>query len=116
MRKERPPQKKEDVPAWFMTYSDVITLLMTFFILLLTFSTNEPEFLDTIRISMFGGTGATGVAGVREDGMERDSYVVRVRPSLARMVMRGSEMPPISDDVDSEPRSRIGILISQAQR
>jgi len=103
MRKERPPQKKEDVPTWFMTYSDVITLLMTFFILLLTFSTNEPEMFDKMRITMFGGSGATGIAGERTDGVERDSFAVRTRPSLARMVMRGSEMPLIRDEPDGAP-------------
>jgi hypothetical protein len=104
MRKGRLPQKKEDVPSWFMTYSDVITLLMTFFILLLTFATKEPELFDTMRITMFGGSGATGVVGTRDDAVERDSLVVRVRPSVARMVMRGSEMPPIRDDTESTLR------------
>ena len=42
-----------------MTFSDVITLLMTFFILLLTFATNEPESFSRIETSMFGG-GGTG--------------------------------------------------------
>ena len=45
------PKPTGEIPAWFMTYSDVITLLMTFFILLLTFSTTEPERFEKVRSS-----------------------------------------------------------------
>ena len=67
-REKKPPDKPDDIPAWFMTYSDVITLLMTFFILLMTFATNEPERFERMQVSMFGGSGATGLAGRRRAG------------------------------------------------
>ncbi|MCA9172870.1 MAG: flagellar motor protein MotB [Planctomycetales bacterium] len=96
-REKGPPPKTDDVPAWFMTYSDVITLLMTFFILLMTFATNEPESFERMQISMFGGAGATGVAGDPE-AMEYDAILVRERPRSSRTTMRGSETPPINED------------------
>ena len=99
MRKDdAPPPKKEDIPAWFMTYSDVITLLMTFFILLLTFATNEPEMFERMQISLFGGGGATGLAGEMKEAVENDSMLLRERPPSSRLTMEGSEMPPIHDD------------------
>ncbi len=99
MAKEAPPPEPAgDVPAWFMTYSDVITLLMTFFILLLTFASNEPEQFERMQSSMFSGSGGTGIAGDRKDALERESLVVRTRPRAARLTMRGSEMPPIETD------------------
>jgi flagellar motor protein MotB len=93
-RERKPPEKPDDVPAWFMTYSDVITLLMTFFILLLTFATNEPETFERMQVSMFGGSGATGVAG----DSNRDALILRQRPRSARISMRGSETPPPKAD------------------
>jgi chemotaxis protein MotB len=81
-----------------MTYSDVITLLMTFFILLLTFATNEPESFERMQIAVFGGSGATGVAGDTENAVDQDSVVVRYRPNSSRMANRGSEMPPMESD------------------
>ncbi len=92
------PIPKEDVPAWFMTYSDVITLLMTFFILLLTFSTTEPERFEKCQSSPSSTGGATGTAGKRIKGLIKDSMISRVRPSSARIAMRGAEMPPIMQD------------------
>ena len=99
MAKEKPPEPPpEDIPAWFMTYSDVITLLMTFFILLLTFSTTEPEKFEKVQVSAFGASGATGVAGKEHEAMENQSWVQRVRPRASRIAMDGSEMPPMMDE------------------
>ena len=104
MAKEKPlePDKSGDVPDWFMTYSDVITLLMTFFILLLTFASNEPEQFERMQKTMFNAAGGTGVAGQASAGVERESFVVRTRPPAGRVSMRGSEMPPIETDPSTE--------------
>lgn len=98
MAKEKPPEPPaEDIPAWFMTYSDVITLLMTFFILLLTFSTTEPEKFDKVQTAAFGSSGATGIAGHVHKRMDNKSWVERVRPRAARIAMNGAEIPPMND-------------------
>lgn len=104
-REKTPPEKTGDVPAWFMTYSDVITLLMTFFILLMTFATNEPEHFQKMQIATFGGSGATGVAGAAER-VEHDAVLARERPRAARMTMRGSETPSISEEPGMEALGR----------
>ncbi|MCA9059274.1 MAG: hypothetical protein KDA85_12280 [Planctomycetaceae bacterium] len=92
------PTPPVEIPKWFMTYSDVITLLMTFFILLLTFATNEPENFERMQVAVFGGGGATGVAGEMPMSMDQDSTVLRFRPQYARLTSRGSEMPPMESD------------------
>ncbi|MCA9027252.1 MAG: hypothetical protein KDA86_18735 [Planctomycetaceae bacterium] len=94
--------KPADVPAWFMTYSDVITLLMTFFILLLTFATNEPENFERMQVAMFGGGSATGLAGHNDEAIDQDSLLLRIRPKTARLTIRGSEMPPLYSDPSTE--------------
>jgi hypothetical protein len=92
------PDSTGQVPLWFLTYSDVITLLMTFFILLLTFSTSEPEHFERMQASLFGGGGATGIAGAPQGSMVLDAIAMRVRPSAGRATLRGSEMPPHYSD------------------
>jgi flagellar motor protein MotB len=92
-RKERPASPVGLVPAWFVTYSDVVTLLMTFFILLMTFATNEPENFQQMQSAMFGGAGSSGIAGKNESALDRDALLVRYRPSTARQTLRGSESP-----------------------
>ncbi len=80
-----------------MTFSDVITLLMTFFILLLTFATNEPESFERMQVSLFGG-GGTGIAGKNIGPMDQDTVLMRERPRSGRITHRGSEMPPTYTD------------------
>ncbi|MCA9033776.1 MAG: hypothetical protein KDA91_01540 [Planctomycetaceae bacterium] len=96
-----PPQPAE-VPKWFMTYSDVITLLMTFFILLLTFASSEPESFERMQVAVFGGGGATGFAGDPPNTKESDTLVVRYRPNSARMTQRGAEAAPMETDPVTE--------------
>ena len=98
--KDKPKEPPPDIPTWIMTYSDVITLLMTFFILLLTFSTNEPEQFERMQVSMFGTAGAAGFAGPVE--ISKESLFSRVPPRAARMTVRGAEMPPIHQDTSGE--------------
>lgn len=95
----------DDIPAWFMTYSDVITLLMTFFILLLTFATTEPERFEKSVSSTYSKGAATGTAGQKIDGIAKDSWINRLRPPAARIAMRGAEMPPIEK---APPKSTFG--------
>lgn len=83
-----------------MTYSDVITLLMTFFILLLTFATTEPEMFEKMQITLFG-KGSKGVAGEVLNGAEMSSLTLRDRPPASRLAMNGSEMPPIHSDASA---------------
>ena len=86
---KKPPDPPGDIPAWVMTFSDVITLLMTFFILLLTFATNEPEAYDQMTQSMFGASGASGVAS-EIDTNTKDSLLMRERTRVGRSTKRGS--------------------------
>lgn len=100
MAKEKPEEPEGELPAWLMTYSDVITLMMTFFILLMTFSTTEKENFERLQVAMFSGGDASGFVG---DGkISEDSLVVRERPRSARKAQRGSEMPPIHKDATTE--------------
>ncbi len=101
-KKSPPPESNGDVPLWFMTYSDVITLMMTFFILLLTFATSEPERFEQMKISVFGASGATGLVDEKPEGIEKDSWALRVRPRASRLTSRGSEVPPVERDAPRE--------------
>lgn len=101
-REKEPEPKADDIPAWFMTYSDVITLLMTFFILLLTFASQEPEEFERMKLAVFGGGGSDGIAGKKKDALERDSITVRHRPEVSRLTQQGSVAPPMYVDTERD--------------
>ena len=40
-RKKKEQEKKEGAPAWMVTYSDMVTLLLTFFVMLVAMASFE---------------------------------------------------------------------------
>lgn len=106
MARKKKESDEQGVPRWFVTYSDVITLLMTFFILLLTFASSEPEGFELMQQALFGSGGSSGTIGEKLEALERDSYVVRIKPTASRLTTHGSEMPPLHKDPVTEAASK----------
>lgn len=52
-RKPKPPEE-EGAPAWMNTYGDMVTLLLTFFVLLFSFSTIDAQKWEQIVSSLSG--------------------------------------------------------------
>ncbi len=53
-RKKREEQEEEGAPAWMNTYGDMVTLLLTFFVLLFSFSTIDAQKWEKIVSSLSG--------------------------------------------------------------
>ncbi len=80
------------VPAWMLTYADTVTLLMTFFVMLMSFSTFDKEKFAKIRGSLVGHLGIVG-----EERLSRDSLLPRRHMDASRVHLRGYENPPNYD-------------------
>lgn len=67
---ERRKKKSSDGPAynWMNTYGDLVTLLLTFFVLLFSFSTINEEKWRNLVLAFTGGTGG-GVSIIPGDGV-----------------------------------------------
>jgi len=63
--KKKPEEEDEEPssPAWMATFADMMTLLMCFFILILSFSTME---VDKFKLAMGSLQGALGTLGVQK--------------------------------------------------
>ncbi|HHM02427.1 MAG TPA: flagellar motor protein MotB [Caldithrix abyssi] len=56
-KKEKPEAEEPSAPFWLVTFSDMVTLLMVFFILILSFSTIQLEKFKGAMSSMKGALG-----------------------------------------------------------
>ena len=63
-RRAKKPKKELGSPLWMTTYSDMVTLLLTFFILLFTMSVIDIERFQTVIISI--RTSFMGYTGIME--------------------------------------------------
>lgn len=54
LKKKKEPEKPKGVPAYMLTYGDMMTLLLCFFVLLISMSTMEVEKLQQAAASLKG--------------------------------------------------------------
>lgn len=83
--------KEIGAPGWMVTYGDMVTLLLTFFILLFTFSSIDvkrfQEVMSAVQHSFMGRTGilmgSVGIEG--EEGQRLDNFEMSAEELLAAM-------------------------------
>lgn len=71
---KKKPEEEDDAPsspAWMATFADMMTLLMSFFILILSFSSIE---LDKFKMAMGSLQGALGTLGVQKKLLPDQSW------------------------------------------
>ena len=88
-------EKKGDPNAWALTYGDMITLLMTFFVLIIAMSSTQTEEV-TAKINDSKGTGDNlVVADLRETGI----FEEKVR-SMSKIMVEADDLPPPVSDLE----------------
>jgi len=103
-------------PLWMISFTDTVTNLLTFFILLITFS----SFGDDSDISQAGGGFGPPRAGPSLENAgnpTRDGMLPPMRQA-GRRPLEGSEKPNSAEDVEKagRPRATIGILDTEVHR
>jgi chemotaxis protein MotB len=86
--KKKKADEEDDMPtapAWMATFSDMMTLLMCFFILIMSFSTME---LDKFKMAMGSLKGAFGVLGVQKRLMPQQSWWSPASPNVFSLNQR----------------------------
>jgi flagellar motor protein MotB len=84
--------------TWLVTYCDMITLLIAFFIAIITFASQESgnQKYPKMRDSILYGAGGSGVAGSPHQGTDHDAVVWRQFLMAAQPA--GSKTPPLYTD------------------
>ena len=94
----RKPQVEEEAPNsvgdWIVTFSDCMTLLLCFFVLLLTFSSFDEVELQKLAGAFQCNTDESIFPNPR---VSKDS-VVPQRPREVDQTLKGSEMPTLSEN------------------
>ncbi len=98
-----------EVPAWMLTYADTVTLLMTFFVMLMGFSTFDTGSFAKVRGSLVGHLGIAG-----EDKLAKDSLLDRRNMDASRIHVSGYENPPTYDPLSYVEES-FELLVKEAK-
>ena len=65
-RKARTGEAKSGLPAWMITFSDLVTLMMTFFIVLVSMASLTDIYKRKVAIGSISGTFATGAPSMSD--------------------------------------------------
>ena len=106
---KQPEVKEVGAPAWVVTFTDLTSLLTTFFVLLLTFSTMEPVKVRQVTSYLRGSIGIFG-----ESRLSTPALVSRDVHNTNR-TMKGRETPPdpTADVSDLPPRLPEGLVVTE---
>lgn len=97
-RKKKARQGPPGTPEWMVTFSDIMSLLVTFFVLLMTFSSFDSDTFDLMAGGLRGAFGV--IKRHRED--DKTSLVNSMLRHDSRRDIEGTEVPP-----QHEPLSKI---------
>jgi len=96
---QEPRDKQDDqgggAPPWMVTYSDTVTLLLTFFVLMLTFSTPNKEDFTTLSRGFLSGIDRLRIGGRRGAAPFGAAAGEETRLVASRLDRRGAEHPPL---------------------
>ena len=96
--KPQPPAPEEGCPLWMLSFGDAMSLLVTFFVMLLSFSTFEPAELDELFGAMKGGLNALPSI-TNEEQLGRKGRDGTSRASGYEKDIANKDMSKISPDV-----------------
>ena len=104
-RKKKKHEKMEGLPPWMATYSDMVTLLLTFFVLLLAMATfDDTKRVEAVFESIKSALGVGGFESNLVGIMKKPNYTQEstVRDDVSRPVvarLRDAMSKHVSDDL-----------------
>lgn len=94
----RAPAKRERGAGWIITFADLMSLLLTFFILLLSFSKMDVAKYEAMAIALSSAFGASAIIGEKTKGGE---IIFADQPPLPEEPPKQSELEKEFEDFDT---------------
>lgn len=123
-RREKPKEEEggPSAPFWMVTYSDMVTLLLTFFVMLMAMANFEEvgrveAVLESIRLALGAGGQHQTLLGVSSEEMNQPSEIEpldELQPIMAEL--RESLARHVSDDMVRMTRTQTEIRVSLSDR
>jgi chemotaxis protein MotB len=105
-KKQPEPEESPGAPEWLVTFSDCMTLLLTFFVLLLTFSSFDKEVFENLQMIFADGLPSIGLARMPS----KDAFLLRQQIDSSRNVDEGSEKPTLEQGKEDGQKKQTELL------
>ncbi|MBN2133936.1 MAG: hypothetical protein JW741_30820 [Sedimentisphaerales bacterium] len=111
----RTPEEPEDsggAPEWMVTFSDCMTLLLTFFVLLISFSSFDEKVFKRMESALAEGLSSISLSTKRQREAIRETPQIVYEQELER----GSETPTQNGRYQSNPKENFDFMDFQNQK
>jgi chemotaxis protein MotB len=112
--KRKPTEAEDDggAPEWMVTFSDCMTLLLTFFVLLISFSSFDEKDFRKMESALAEGFSSVSLSRRHE----RNAVHTRPRIVYKQELERGSEAPTEEGQYASNPNESLDFMDFQNQK
>ncbi|HPC94873.1 MAG TPA: flagellar motor protein MotB [Sedimentisphaerales bacterium] len=110
--KQKPQEDDPGAPEWMVTFSDCMTLLLTFFVLLLSFSSFDNKVFQRMESAFAEGLSSIGLSVTRS----KEAFLPTPRVMYNQEPEKGSEKPTVDGQYESNPSESLDFLNFQDQK
>ncbi len=103
-KKQVEAEEQAGAPEWMVTFSDCMTLLLTFFVLLLSFSSFDERIFRRLKI-IFSGALPTVSSEIRRD---KDAFLAAKQLQYTEELDEGSEKPTLATGAEDRLKEETG--------
>ncbi len=96
------PEEAPGAPEWMVTFSDCMTLLLTFFVLLISFSSFADNIFEELSVVFFEGKPWVGEG--QESAEDRSSFLPTKQIDASQNVSEGSETSSLATGLEGGVR------------
>jgi chemotaxis protein MotB len=105
-RKKTESDESPGAPEWMVTFSDCMTLLLTFFVLLLSFSSFDNKLFRKMERALAEGLPSVGISITRD----RETFLSISPIKYEEERDKGSEKSTLDGQVESNPKDSVDLL------
>lgn len=110
--RQTPSEEVPGAPEWMLTYSDCMTLLLTFFVMLITFSSFDDKVYRRMESVFSEGLNSLGLRPVRDNrALQNVSHIFH-----HENIREGSEQPTVDGKYDANPSQSLDFMDFQDQK
>jgi len=110
--RRNPPDEDAGAPEWMVTFSDCMTLLLTFFVLLLSFSSFDDKVFPKMESAFSEGLSSIGL----QRKTSKEAFQLTPRIIFEEDPDVGSESPTVDGQYESNPSSSLDFMNFQDQK
>lgn len=111
-RKNTETEDAPGAPEWMVTFSDCMTLLLTFFVLLLSFSSFDDKVFRRMETALAEALPSVGISTVSN----RDAFSPVRQIQYKKDLRKGNEKPTLDGNLEANPKQDINLLPFQNRK